>query len=141
MNLLLFCVDFTWNNPLGYYGRQINVVPSISILVTLQEEQASLIEQHHLRLRAQQKEHAEELQQLRELHHQDLEEARKQHSDMLEHLNRARTMENDALKEASSYSRCGNCSLTSLSPLEVSIRVIHLHLILPYICAQFSSLI
>jgi hypothetical protein len=75
------------------------------MLATLQEEQASLIEQHQLRLAAQQKEHMEELQQLRELHRQDLEEARKQHSDMLEHLNRARALESDALKEASSYSK------------------------------------
>ncbi|XP_021933218.1 fas-binding factor 1 isoform X2 [Zootermopsis nevadensis] len=83
-------------------------------IIRIQEEQASLIEQHHLRLRAQQKEHAEELQQLRELHHQDLEEARKQHSDMLEHLNRARTMENDALKEASSYSRSLHAAVEQL---------------------------
>jgi hypothetical protein len=71
----------------------------------LQEEQASLIEQHQLRLAAQQKEHVEELQQLRTLHHRDLEEAHKQHSDMLEHLKRAHSLESDALKEASSYKR------------------------------------
>jgi hypothetical protein len=79
------------------------------VLVTLQEEQASLIEQHQMRLAAQQEEHSKELQQLRELHRRDLEEARRQHSDMLEHLNRARALESDALKEASSYSRYTSC--------------------------------
>jgi len=26
LNLLLFCVDFTWNDPLGKYGKQIRVI-------------------------------------------------------------------------------------------------------------------
>jgi hypothetical protein len=80
----------------------------------LQEEQASVTEQHQLRLAAQQKEHVEELQHLRTLHHQDLEEANKQHSDMLEHLKRAHALESDALKEASSYKKYDNYSLMSL---------------------------
>jgi hypothetical protein len=80
----------------------------------LQEEQASLIEQHQLRLAAQQKEHVEELQQLRALHHRDLEEAHKQHSDMMEQLKRAHALESDALKEASSYKQYDIYSLMSL---------------------------
>jgi hypothetical protein len=86
----------------------------VKVLVILQEEQASLIEQHQQRLAAQQKEHVEELQQLRTLHHRDLEEAQKQHSDMLEHLKRAHTLESDALKEASSYKKYDIYSLITL---------------------------
>jgi hypothetical protein len=94
----------------------------MKVLVTLKEEQASLIEQHQTRLAAQQEERSRELQQLRELHRRDLEDARKQHSDMLEHLNRARALESDAFKEASSYSRYGICFYSHL----VFVRVIHL---------------
>ena len=99
----------------------------IKVLVMLQEEQTSLIEQHQQRLAAQQKEHLEELQQLRTLHHRDLEEAQKQHSDMLEHLKRAHALESDALKEASSYKKYDIYSLISLLFLNswIFFRVVH----------------
>jgi hypothetical protein len=98
---------FTRTSNLKCHSCQLSSRLLVKMLAMLQEEQASLIEQHQLRLAAQRKEHVEELQQLRTLHHRDLEEAHKQHSDMLEHLKRAHVLESDALHEASSYKRYG----------------------------------